>query len=179
MKHTIFNNYYSREAEAEARQYLFDEYVEKNGWQSINDVPDNEVWDEMWFREEVEWDDAVAELKEFFNDEYFLVYGSFGGWRGRQPAGKVITRFEELGAAWRDCDYINLYDENGHFYIECSHHDGNNYYEVKKLTDKGVEYLDSGLNWHDKDAHEKVFNCNLYSALPHYAHRVFGCKKYA
>ena len=178
MKNTIYNNYYSTEAEDEARQFLFDERGEENGWNSIDDVPDDTVWDEIAFQNETNWEEEKHDLKKFFDADYFLVYGSFGSWRGRLPAGKVISSFGELSAAWDHCDYIHLYDENGHFHIECSHHDGTNYYEVKRLTNKGREYL-SGFNLRDQKAHEKAFNCNLFTALPHYAHKVFGCKKYA
>lgn len=178
MKHTIFNNYYSADAAQDAREYLFEELATEKGWSSADDIPDELVWDEIYFIQEMNWDDTKIELEHFFDGGDFLVYGTFGGWRGRQAAGKIIHNFLELAEAWKDCDYINLYDENGHFYIECSHHDGTNLYEVKRITNKGMELLDP-WNEHDQETHEKIFNCNLFSALPHFAHTVYGCKKYA
>jgi len=54
-----------------------------------------------------------------------------------------------------------------------------NYFELKRLTDKGDEFINS--HWYDSDeeTHTKAFKCNLFTALPHYAHTEWGCKKYA
>ncbi len=179
MKHTIFNNYYSSEREDETRKFLFEEYSEENNWKSIEDIPDEEVFKEMSFEEDISWESEKEVLSDFFEKDYFIVYGSFGAWNGRRPAGKIISGFNQLSDAWQNCDYINIYDENGHFYIKCSHHDGTNFYEVKRLTSKGLDYLNNDYNWHDQKAHETAFNCNLFSGLPHYANIVFGTKKYA
>lgn len=82
--------------------------------------------------------------------------------------------------AMTDCDYVHLYDENGHFYMQCSHHDGTNYYEIKKLTDKGIEYLKNWEeNWNDRRSERYVHNqiMKRYSILPNFSHRVYGCPK--
>jgi len=179
MIHTIYNNYYSSEKEADARKYLFDEHGEDEGWSKPEDVPDDKVYAEMAAQDDMDWDEESAELKKFIDKDYFLIVGTFGSWRGALPSGKLVRSYNDLSGAWRQCDYINIYDENGHLYIECSHHDGTNHYEVKRLTTKGYEYLQNGWREHDQKAHEIAFNNNLFSALPHYAHQVFGCKKYA
>jgi hypothetical protein len=177
MRHIIFDNYYSSEAEKDAREYLFAEYGEDNEWNSPEDIPDDIVWKEIYNEQDICWDASRRDLERFFDGDNFLIYGTFGSWRGSLSAGKVISSFAELSDAWKDCDYLKLYDENGHFYIECSHHDGTNYYEVKRITAKGMELLDP-WNLHDEQTHIKIFHCNIFSALPHYAHKVFGVKKY-
>jgi hypothetical protein len=179
MKHTLFNNYYSKETEEETRQYLFDEKNDDEQWKNKEEIPDNDVWEEMNFQNEINWEDFEIEFTQFIQGNQWLVCGSFGGWRGRQAAGSLISSFRELSVAWQDCDYIDIYDENGHLYIKCSHHDGTNYYELKRVTPKGYEFLSNNYYKPDEETHEKAFNCNLFTALPHYAHTVWGCKKYA
>ena len=47
-----------------------------------------------------DWSEASRELETFFRGGYYLIYGTFGGWRGRQAAGKVISGFDGLAGAW-------------------------------------------------------------------------------
>lgn len=54
--------------------------------------------------------------------------------------------------AMTDCDYFRIYDENGHMYLTCSHHDGTNHFEIKIVTEKG------------------------YTVLPRFAEKIYGCK---
>lgn len=85
-----------------------------------------------------------------------------------------------INKAAKDCDYIHLYDKNGRLYLKCSHHDGTNYYEIKKVTDKGVEYLANWEdNWDDNRTEQYVHNqiMERYSVLPHFVHEVYGCPK--
>ena len=47
---------------------------------------------------------------------------------------------------------------------------------TKRLTSKGKEYVENHLYDSDEEVHDVVFNSNFFSALPHYAHKVYGCK---
>lgn len=171
---TIFDNYCSSEREEEARKFLLEEYPE-NG-----EPTDEAVWDEVRFQEEINWEDVEAELTAFIDRHGdWLVKGYFGGWRGNQAGGKIISSFSELSGCWEGCDYIEFTDVNGHFYIKCSHHDGTNSYELKRLTQKGSEYAENHYYESDREVHEKIFNSNFLSALPHFAKEVWGCKESA
>ena len=61
--------------------------------------------------------------------------------------------------------------------IKASHHDGTNYAELKELTCKGSNYAADHRYDSDREVHEKLWNSNFYTRLPHYAHKVWGCKK--
>ena len=178
---TIFNNYYDSDRFEDARQFLFDCYAEENDWEDVDDVPDDDVWQELSFQEETEWDDAKYELEKFMRENGpLLVVGSLGLWYGRCDGGKICNDFRDLAGAWQDCDYINIYDQNGHMYIECSHHDGTNLFECKLLTEKGENYAeDHSWDMYDSDLHKRLWNDSHYTHLPHYAHKVWGCKKTA
>jgi hypothetical protein len=158
---------------------MFEEKNDDGEWETKEDVPDNDVYEELQFQNDINWEDFQIELEGFLIGHSWLVMGSVGLWTGRHSAGKVISSFVELCDVWKDCDYLNIYDENGHLYIECSHHDGTNYFELKRLTDKGEEFINNRVYEDDRETHIKAFNCNLFTALPHYAHTEYGCKKYA
>lgn len=149
MKNIIFSNYYDSDREKATREFLLEDRGEDNGWETIDDIPDSEVWDEMNFNEQIEWEDAESALENFFNDEEILVIGTVGRWDGTYAAGKVIS-YNELHKCWSDCDYVEIYDEDGHMHINVSHHDGNNHFEVKILTEKGRDYYSRwNENWND------------------------------
>lgn len=178
---TIFNNYYDNDRFEDTAEYLFDEYADEEGWDTVEDVPEDEIWREMQFSDECAWDDAKYDLEHFLKENGpMLVVGSLGLWYGNFRGGKICYNFRDLAGAWEDCDYINIYDQNGHLYIECSHHDGTNMYECKLLTERGEQYAeDHGWDMYDSELHEKLWNDSHYTHLPHYAHKVWGCKKTA
>lgn len=178
---TIFNNYYDNDRFEDTAEYLFDEYADEEGWDTVEDVPEDEIWREMQFSDECAWGDAKYDLEHFLKENGpMLVVGSLGLWYGNCRGGKICYNFRDLAGAWEDCDYINIYDQNGHLYIECSHHDGTNMYECKLLTERGEQYAeDHGWDMYDSELHEKLWNDSHYTHLPHYAHKVWGCKKTA
>ena len=49
---TIFNNYYDHERYEDTAQYLFDDWADQEGWETVEDVPDDEIWKEMQFSDE-------------------------------------------------------------------------------------------------------------------------------
>lgn len=177
-KHIIYSNYDAddyKEGAIENILYNFaDEYADES------EIPENVIYDEVYDMMEMYWEDEEHMMREFFDGKTLLVRGTFGSWHGDLPAGKVIT-YGELWKCWKDCDYIELYDEGGHFYIKASHHDGTNCYEVKLLTEKGAERYD---NWEDdwndprsdREIHDVLWNDSHYTHIPHYAREVFGCK---
>lgn len=171
---TIYDNYYSLEREKEIREYLFDEYAEENGWQSPEDISDDRMFDEMYFQNQMEWDCFEADIKPMFEKDTYLLTGYFGGWRGSREGGTFIRSFNDLLSCIEHLDYIRIYDKNGHLYIHGSHHDGNDDYELKMLTDKGYEYAESKSFDRDEWLHKAIKNCNFYSTLPYFARKVYG-----
>ena len=130
------------------------------------------------------WEDEHELLKIFFDgSEQYLIRGYVGRWNGSYEAGRVFDDFDEMFCqAVRDCEYWKIWDENGHLYLKCSHHDGTNSFEIKRLTRKGAAFLEKWENdFGDmrtmKEVHNIIWNSNFLSGLPHYAHNVYGCKK--
>jgi hypothetical protein len=103
-----------------------------------------------------------------------MLRGTVQRWNGNREAGYVFNDFDEMFyKAVADCDYIKIWDENGHFYIKCSHHDGTNIYEIKRINYKAYDFIDKwSYNWNDnrteEEIHDIVWNSNFLSSLPHY-----------
>lgn len=148
-------------------------------WETMDDIPDSEVTRMVYDREEWDWDDFKAEFEHYIQNTGYglLMVGDVGTWRGSVEGGCYVHKFGDLYKFWKDCDYIKVYDEGGHLYVKASHHDGNNYAELKELTAKGSDYANEHYWDNDREVHKKLWNSNFYTRLPHYAHKVWGCKK--
>ena len=164
----IFDNYYSDERYNDAATFLLDEYGKEEGWKNIEDVPDEKIFEEMNFEEGYRWESFQEIFEAFFDKEMFLLRGTVGRWDGPADGGFIFSSLSELSKAWSDCDYIKIYDVNGHLYIQCSHHDGTNYYEVRQLTDKGVDYVYNHENYmYPRQLHDKLWDNHFLCKLPH------------
>lgn len=129
---------------------------------------------------EVDWDCEKERLEEFFDKKEVIFFGTVGRWDGDYKGGMMGNFWDIYWKAVKDCDYIKIYDANGHFYIQCSHHDGTNFYEVKEVTQKGSDYFDR-WSWDldDKrtlrEVHTQIIK--KYSKLPRFAEKVYGAKE--
>lgn len=166
----IFDNYDCSEEYEEARQYLIDEGNEEPS--------DSEIWDELYFQNEMQWYDTKEELDKFFDGKTVGFFGAIGRWNGVFRAGKIGEFWKLYYEATRDCDYIKISDENGKLFLRCSHHDGTNFFEIKEITNKGYDYLE---RWEygtddraESEVHEQIYK--RYSHNPNFAHKVYGCR---
>lgn len=157
-------------------------FMEENGYEE-DEITDEMIWKERYWLDECDWETESERLKKFFldNPNKWILFGTIGRWDGLYRAGTIFDRFEDFFyEATEDCHYWKFYDENGHLYLTCSHHDGTCCYEIKEMTDKGREYLDNWeYNWNDKRSEEYVHTqiIKRYSRLPRFAEKVYGCKR--
>lgn len=173
---TLYSNYYSENVYEETKQYLIEDHNEENDPTDEYEPTENEIFDAVSFQDEMNWDDFKDELEGFIKGNDWILQGDVGTWRGQRRGGFIFSDVNELYQAWEDCDYIEFRDERGHLYLRCSQHDGTNAFEIKRLTDRGYEYSEN----HDDDdekTHNTIFSSNFYSALPHFAKTIYGCKE--
>lgn len=167
-KRVIYSNYYNEE--------LYEEI--KNNLVELNEgiIPsENEIWDEYNFSQSMDFEFFEDAFNEFINNDTFVLQGSIGLYHGTYQGGFIFDTFNELCRAWKDSDYIEIYDENGHLYLKCSHHDGTNFYEIRKLNHKGYEYYSKHYDDDKRKLHTRLMN-KPYSVLPNYVHKVWGGK---
>ena len=175
MKCIIYDNYNLWDDYADdCREILEEEWPRR-------EITDDDIWNMIYLEEEFNWKGDLASLNKFFSGNHFLLMGTVGLWTGNHAAGTVFDDFEKMFyEAAEDCRYWKLWDEDGHFYFECSHHDGTNCFEIRRLTDKGYEFIDEwNYNWSDKrsekEVHTIVWEDETMSELPYYAKKVYGC----
>ena len=150
------------------------------GEDEVDDISDEQLWAWRYREDEVDWDNEKYELTKFFEGKTVGFFGSVGRWDGVYKAGKIGEFWDLFYKAIEDCAYIKLYDENGHMYLTCSHHDGTCHFEIKEITDEGREYFDRWeYSWGDKRSEQYVHGQihKRYSRLPNYMHKVCGCPK--
>lgn len=159
----------------------YEEVAKANLKEQGNENPsDSTIWDEINWLDNIDWNTEKEFLEDFFNNGCtWILQGTNGRWNGVYRAGTIFSDFAKmLQQATKNCDYMKIYDKDGHFFIEATHHDGINFYEVKKITEKGEKYLQ---NWEedydDKRSEEYVHTqlMNRYSVLPRFAKTVYGC----
>lgn len=145
------------------------ENLKENG---IENPTENEIWDEIYMLDEINWEDEKEQLDQFFDGSLWIMQGTVGRWNGDFAAGCVFNDFmDTFYKMTKDCDSIAIYEEKGHFFVKCSHHDGTNMYEIKKITSKGEEYLDRWENnWNDTRTERYIHNMLMkrYSVIPRY-----------
>ena len=176
---TIYNNYDLSETypDKEVKEILLEQGYEED------EITEEKMWNMRYSNDEIDWEIEKERLENFFKyiGNKWMLFGSVGRWIGVYKAGTLFDTFDDFFyKATRDCHYIHFYDENGHLYLSCSHHDGTCCYEIKEVTDKGIKYLENWEdNWDDKRSEEYVHTqiFNRYSRLPRFAEKVYGCKR--
>ena len=143
---------------------------------------EDEITDEMlndwrYQEDEVDWENEKENLTELFKGKTVGFFGDVGRWDGVYKAGKIGEFWDLFYKAIEDCAYIRIYDENGHMYLTCSHHDGTCHFEIKEITDKGTEYLDRWEYGTDNRTEQYVHNqiFKRYSQVPRMSQKVYGC----
>lgn len=162
---------------------IIEELMESSVVDNESEITEQMIWEERNFLDSNDWEYEKERLMDFFlnNGENWIIAGKVGRWDGVYSGAFIFKTFDEMFyKVTKDCDYIHFYDENGHLYLSCAHHDGSCSFEIKEVTDKGYDYYN---NWEnnldDKRSEKYVYNqiFNRYSKLPHFAHKVYGAPK--
>lgn len=172
---TIYDNYDAGALYDDARDFLRD----------YNDEEPTEtaIWDEVYSQLKIWWEDEAERLRDFFDGGHWLAVGAVGLWTGSHAAGTIFTSWDDFfERATADCDFWELTDYGGHFALRCSHHDGTNCFEVKRITGRGLALLEKWEDDHndprsEQEIHATIWRSNLFSGLPHYARKVYGTEE--
>ena len=154
------------------------ETAEVNDWEIPEDGPsDDEIWQEWYDQNERDWDDIECEVRYHDERGTYLVIASLGLWNGRFDGGKIISgRLDEV---IRRCfeDYNRVYMEGRNLQISATHHDGTNYFTIKKLTPKGEEYAERHeWDMSDRELHQRLFKDSHYSHCVRFFADLYGWK---
>lgn len=123
----------------------YEEYVE---WCELNELEpkdenSNDYWDYVYLTRDMDCGDFWDNLKySRIDDQYnWIVSGTLGLWQGDRDICQ--TMFNSLEDAIRKClgrcDDIIIKKRGSVIYVTGLHHDGRNNFEIRALTDLGVE----------------------------------------
>lgn len=152
------------------------ESAEVNDWEIPEDGPsDDQIWQEWDDQNERDWDDIEGEVKWHDERGSYLIIASLGLWNGRFDGGKIIDGY--LTEAIRACfeDYNRVYWQDKNLKVEAIHHDGTNYFIIKKLTDRGIEFYNNHeWDMDDRTLHQKLFKDAHYTHSVDFFARIYG-----
>lgn len=135
MKNVLFDNYGFDKYEEMARESLIEDGV---------DFSENTVYELASEIEDDDFTNTLDELKSFFEDKTVMFTGAVGRWCGNHT-GFDVGDFDDLFSKYtEDCEYFDIYDDNGALYIRCSHHDGLIFSRFSHSLTKGPGLLKTG-----------------------------------
>lgn len=160
----LYSNEFDSERYEAARQFL----LEENG----EEPTDNEIFEEFYIEDDMNWDDFKSEYKEYFNTNYFVVRANLGRWNERFESSEIMTDgWKDFLRVIEDYDNLEIVDNNGHLEIIGKHHDGTDYLEIRELTHKGYVYVNIyNYGKSESELAQAVWN-NFHSRLPRLAAR--------
>lgn len=152
--------------EEEIRQDLIDS--EEN-----EDPSTDDCWERWHFEKEIEWDDVSYEMRRCAGS--FVIVGTLGLWNGNFKGSCLV--YGDLLEAVLKCleDYNKIYMHNKQLYVEAVHHDGTNKFVIKKLTERGENYLEEHRwEYDDGEMNRRLFTDSHYSHHIDHFSKLYG-----
>ena len=152
--------------EEEIRQDLID--LEEN-----EDPSEDDCWEAWRWQNELEWDEVSYEAKR--EEGIFIIIGTLGLWNGNFRGSCMVKG--NLLDAFSKCleDYNRIYMYNKQLHVEATHHDGTNNFVIKKLTERGENYLEEhGWEYDDAEMNRRLFTNSHYSHHIDYFSKLYG-----
>ncbi len=156
------------------REFLFDAYAQENGWKTKADIPEEYVWNEVCCHLHNEYTDFINEFDHYLTCNVCILQGVCVRWNGPMDCGSFIRSYEDIRSGIDHLEYIKFYEKNGHFYIEGSHHDGYDKYELRQLTAKGIALAERHWFAQDRQLHNKIMQNSNYSRRAMVARTIYG-----
>lgn len=170
----IYDNYDLDSYKENAIEYFKEFYEEE--------PTEEELLSEIYAEMNMDWEDIATELSNYFQNDMLIVTGTLGLWNGNFDGGEIFENWESaILSMMKDCDFCRIEDNNGELCVQCSHHDGTNYFIVRKLTSRGYNLYDKWNydyddNRTERDIHNIIMKSNLFSNRPYVAKNIYGGK---
>jgi hypothetical protein len=165
----LFNNYDNYDFEEYKKDYIENNEID-------GDVSDQTIWDYISYLEQIDWAEMMSLLDKVWDYNKCIINGTAGTWQGRRECGQVYDTLQDaVYAITQNCDYVKVWCENGHLYVQASHHDGTHNMEIKLFTKKGNDTYNNwlwsccGASLDSKSRYEvleTLFDNNFFSRLP-------------
>jgi len=117
-------------------------YIEANDIDTdIDNLDDCLMYQYASETNQLDFEDFEIVLKDYLENHKLIAFADLGLWNGRYARYKFIDNINDFYSLLED--YNKIYSENGKLYINAIHHDSTNYFELRELTDKGIEMRDN------------------------------------
>jgi hypothetical protein len=138
--------------------------------------------------DEFEWQDFNFRLGKLLETSKngWIIKGYCERWNGKHNGGRVIFNKKELYDVIfsKGVDSVKVFEVNGHLFVNSYHHDGVNYFELKRLTKNGCGFWEKWevgecgegdlMEITEEECHQKIFNSNFMSGLPHFWKNIYN-----
>jgi len=161
------------------RETVFDEFEQTVAYHddALEDDPglgDDSAWRIAAEDVAEDFDRILSDIEDRMGEGVFLIRGTFGAWDGPHRVATFIEDAKGIREALdiRGDSSVSIITEGPHLYIEQSHHDGHNSYELRRLSPKGLQryagWLERGLSAYEMLAtilkNERTYT-NAFGAL--------------
>lgn len=135
-----------------------------------DELTDDVVWNCVYDIAAENFNNIFQEIENWADNNQVLFIGSVGRWNGTFAGGKIGDFSTLFTEAIEDCDYYKIWEEDKVLNLKCSHHDGDNYYQIYVLTDEGLELYENWLfdeddtlsDLSEKEIHQKLLSDPKY-----------------
>ncbi len=113
------------------------EYCDENDLSSIDEIPEQFIYDEMNFQAQINYDDEEACLSQIDIPNVIICLANIGRWNGRFDGYKIMSYdlSDCLQITAEGHDSFELYVDSYNLLGVGYHHDGTNSYEFRMLRD--------------------------------------------
>ena len=126
----------------------YDKYVEYcryNGVEPKQEESDD-YWDFVSRTQEIEASDFFSniEYSKLNNQHYWLITGCFGLWYGVRDIDMIYEKSlkDAIRRCIGSCDDVIIKKHGSVIYVTGLHHDGRNHFEIRALSDIGIDRLE-------------------------------------
>ena len=135
-----------------------------------DELTDDVVWDCVYDIDAENFDNIFQEIKNWADNNQVLFIGSVGRWNGTFAGGEIGDFSTLFTEAIEDCNYYKIWEEDNILNLKCSHHDGTNYFEIRILTNEGLELYENWLyddddtlsDLSEREIHQKLLSDPKY-----------------
>lgn len=163
---SLWDNYKDLE---EAKAEIGDLISFNKGYESIEDITDEDIYDDFYEMTNIHYDEVVDELESHFKHlkkdlTQFLIIADIERWDGRYAGGKIVQSIRNVIETVNNNEYncFSIGIEDNTLVLRGSHHDGNNEFKVFAITNKGEIWVNNNPCESDREIHSHSMNTKGY-----------------
>ena len=135
-----------------------------------DELTDYVVWNCVYDIDAENFNNIFQEIENWADNNQVLFIGSVARWNGTFAGGEIGDFSTLFTEAIEDCDFYKIWEEDNILNLKCSHHDGTNYFEIRILTNEGLNLYEDWLyddddtlsDLSEREIHQKLLSDPKY-----------------